>query len=184
MNQFIDLFITFFKIGAFTLGGGFAMLPLIEREVVDKKEWIGKEEMVDVLALSQSIPGGIAINASIIVGYKIRGIIGALISTIGIALPSFISILLIAILLTRIGSLAAVEAAFKGVRATVVALVGIAAYSFGKVIIKDYGTFIIFIVSLIVLIWGKISSIWVIVLGALVGYAITWAIDKWKETRS
>lgn len=184
MNIFLDLFLTFFKIGAFTLGGGFAMLPLIEREVVENKNWIEEEEMIDVVALSQSIPGGIAINASTIVGYKVGGFLGSLSAIVGVALPSFISITLIAMVLTQIGDLSIVEAAFKGVRATVVALIGIAAYSFGKTVLKDYGTLVVFVLALGLLIWGKISAIWVIVLGAFMGYGINKAIDKWGSAHN
>lgn len=180
MNKYLDLFVTFFKIGAFTLGGGFAMLPLIEREVVDNKEWIEEEEMVDVVALSQSIPGGIAINASTIVGYKVGGVLGSISAIVGVALPSFVSIMLIAIIFAQIGDLSIVEAAFKGIRATVVALIIIAAHNFGKTVIKDFGSLAICIVALILLLIVEMSAIQIIMLGALIGCALYFILGKGK----
>jgi len=164
--------------GGVSLGGGFWVVPLVGRGVVGNKGWIEEEEMVDVVALSQSIPGGIAINASTIVGYKVGGVLGSLSAIVGVALPSFISITLIAMLLNKIGDLSIVEAAFKGVRATVVALIAMAAYNFSKTVIRDYGAFIIFIISLALLFWGKISAIWVIVIGAIIGCALSKTMEK------
>ena len=91
-----DLFKTFFQIGLFTFGGGYAMIPLIEQKVVDEKHWVGHEELVDLIAVAQSCPGVFAVNISIFIGYKQKGVWGAFLSTLGACLPSFIIILLIA----------------------------------------------------------------------------------------
>ena len=93
------MFISFFKIGAFTLGGGYAMIALIQKEVVDNKKWVDKEEFVDMLALAQSSPGPLAVNTSVFVGYKTAGIKGSIATTLGTVMPSFIIILLVAIFL-------------------------------------------------------------------------------------
>ena len=95
-NVYIDSFKTFFKIGLFTFGGGYAMIPMIESEVVDKKKWVEKEEFLDMIAIAQSCPGVFAINASIFIGYKLRKTRGAICTSLGTALPSFLIILLIA----------------------------------------------------------------------------------------
>ena len=96
-NLYLKLFISFFKIGAFTFGGGWAMIPLIEREVVDKQNWIRREDFVDALAIAQSLPGVLAVNISILIGNKLRGLKGCLMATLGTILPSFLIILAIAI---------------------------------------------------------------------------------------
>ena len=117
------LFIAFFKIGAFTFGGGYAMLPIIEKEVVDKNHWLTKEEFLDMLAVVQSLPGPIAINSSVYIGYKIAKFWGALACALGAALPSFIIILLAAIVFTDIQDNPTIEKIFKGIRPAVVALI-------------------------------------------------------------
>ncbi|EGO88932.1 chromate transporter [Clostridium botulinum C str. Stockholm] len=96
LKVYIEMFVIFLKIGAFTIGGGYAMLPLIEREIVDKKSWIEKEEYLDMIALAQSSPGPIAVNTSVFVGYKIGGALGVLATTLGAVLPSFLIILIVA----------------------------------------------------------------------------------------
>jgi len=96
MKQLKDIFVTFFMIGLFTFGGGYAMIPLIEKEIVEKKKWVEKEEITDILAVSQSIPGAIAINSATFIGFKIKGRIGAIAATLGVILPSFVIISFIA----------------------------------------------------------------------------------------
>jgi chromate transporter len=117
------LFITFFKIGLFSFGGGFAMIPLIQREVIEKNKWLKKEDFLDMLVLAQSAPGPIAVNTAVFVGYKIRGIWGALSALLGIVIPSFTIILLVAIFFADIRQNSVVDAAFKAMRPAVVALI-------------------------------------------------------------
>lgn len=119
----LTLFITFFKIGAFTFGGGYAMIPLISREVVEKHKWITDEDILDIIAIAESTPGPIAINSATFVGYKICGVLGSLAATLGVVLPSFILILIISRLLDAFSALKAVQYAFFGIRAGVLALV-------------------------------------------------------------
>ena len=96
MNIYFAAFLSFFKIGTFTIGGGYAMIPLIEKEVVEVKRWLTKEDFLDIIALSQSLPGILAINVAIFVGYRLKGTRGSLVTALGTALPSFLIILLIA----------------------------------------------------------------------------------------
>ena len=120
---YFQLFWTFIKIGTFTLGGGYAMIPLVEREVVDNKHWLGRDEFLNMLALAQSAPGIIAVNTAIFVGYAIKGWRGVVCTVMGAILPSFVIILLIAAVFTRYKDLPEVEAVMKGVRPAVVALI-------------------------------------------------------------
>jgi chromate transporter len=120
-----DLFWTFSKIGAFTIGGGMAMIPLIQKEVVDKKHWINNEDFMDMLAISQSAPGLLAVNFSIFLGYKFKGVKGSIVATIASTLPSFIIILLIAMFFTGYQNNKVVSAIFKGIRPVVVSLIAV-----------------------------------------------------------
>ncbi|MFI3285619.1 MAG: chromate transporter [Rikenellaceae bacterium] len=118
-----DLFSTFLKIGIFTFGGGFAMIPLIEREIIEARNWIPKREFLDLLTIAQSAPGPIALNTAVFIGYKSRGYQGALAALAGVVLPSFTILLLVALYFTHIRDNAIVDAAFKGMRPAVIALI-------------------------------------------------------------
>lgn len=117
------LFFSFLKIGAFTFGGGYAMIPLIEREVIERKGWVAREEFLDLLTLAQSAPGPISLNTAVFVGYKVRGYLGAIASILGVVLPSFTIILLIALFFQEVRHNPWVDAAFRGMRPAVVALI-------------------------------------------------------------
>ena len=119
----LQLFLTFLKIGAFTFGGGYAMIPLIEREAVDNKGWVTDDELLEVVAVAESTPGPIAINAATFVGYRVGGVIGAFFATLGVVLPSFIIICALSAVLDKFGGIRAVKYAFTGIRAAVVALI-------------------------------------------------------------
>ena len=123
LKRIMSLFVTFFKIGAFTFGGGYAMIPIIQQEVADKKKWISTQDILDVVAIAESTPGPIAINSATFVGYKVAGFWGAFAATLGVVLPSFVIILLIAAVLQKFQSLPVVQYAFMGIRAGVLALI-------------------------------------------------------------
>ena len=131
-NIYIESFRTFFKIGAFTLGGGYAMIPIIEAEVVDKHKWIDKKEFIDLIAIAQSCPGVFAINISIFIGYKLRKTKGALCTALGTALPSFMIILLIAMFFKQFEDNKIVVSLFRGIRPAVVALIAAPVFSMAK----------------------------------------------------
>lgn len=118
-----QLFLSFLKIGAFTFGGGYAMIPIIEREVIDRRGWVARADFLDLLTLAQSAPGPISLNTAVFVGYKLRGIGGALAALAGIVLPSFVIILSIALFFNEIRHNAWVDTAFRGMRPAVVALI-------------------------------------------------------------
>ncbi|EYE89813.1 chromate transporter [Fervidicella metallireducens AeB] len=127
-----QLFKVFAKIGAFTLGGGYAMVPLIQSEVVDKKQWIEKDEFVDILAVAQSTPGALAINMASFIGYRKKGILGAVSATLGCILPSFLSILFIAMFFVRFMDREIVKKAFMGIRPAVAALIAFSVFKIAK----------------------------------------------------
>lgn len=133
----VTLFLSFAKVGAFTFGGGIAMLPVIQREIVENRQWLNHEEFVDVLAVAQSGPGAIAINTAILTGYKLVGASGVLAATAGVVTPSFLIILLIAALLPEYGQSPVLSSFFMGVRPAVVALILAAALSVGKKVLLD-----------------------------------------------
>ena len=127
-----QLFSDFFKIGAFTLGGGYAMIPIIQSEVVDRRRWLKQEEFLDIIAIAQSCPGVFAINMSVFIGYKLRKLPGALCAAFGTALPSFAIILLIAMFFSRFQDNPVVESIFKGIRPAVVALIAAPTFTLAK----------------------------------------------------
>lgn len=170
-----DLFIVFFKIGAFTFGGGWAMISIIEKEIVDKKHWVTKEEFLDLLAVAQSIPGILAVNMAVAVGDKLRGRGGAVIAALGTIIPSFTMILVIAIFLTpdMIKSNETLNNIFRGIRPAVVALIIAPVISAARTAKIGWKTVLIPVVVAL-LIWSKLpiisNPIIFIVLGGLGGY--------------
>jgi len=131
-NIYWTSFKTFFRIGIFTLGGGYAMIPMIEAEVVDKHKWVSKEEFLDLIAIAQSCPGVFAINMSTFIGYKLRSTRGAISCTLGTALPSFLIILMIAMFFQQFEDNPVVAAIFRGIRPAVVALIAAPTFSLAR----------------------------------------------------
>lgn len=172
LKQLTEIFLIFLKIGAFTFGGGFAMIPLIEREVINNKGWVKEEEIIDVFAVSQSIPGAIAINSATFIGYKIAGRKGAFTATLGVVLPSFITITLIAAFFTRFQDNAVVKAAFMGIRPAVVGLILLAAVKMWKAAVKDKAGIAIAMLTVVFVITLNVHAIFTIIGGAVVGLII------------
>jgi len=168
MNVVIDLFFTFFRIGLFTFGGGYAMIPLIEKEIVEKKQWIEKKEILNLFAISQSIPGAVAINTSTLVGYKIAGRKGAIAATFGVVLPSFVIISLIAIFYEKLDPTKA-EPFFLGINGAIIALILTAALRMFKDAVKNKWTLLIYTIALIFIVTRIISPIFVILMGGIPG---------------
>lgn len=132
MNFYWVGFKTFFKIGLFTLGGGYAMIPLIQDEVVEKKKWLSQEDFLDLMSLSQTLPGVFAVNFSIYIGHKLKGLLGSIVLALGTILPSFLIILLIALFFTGFSKNPIVQAIFKGIRPAVVALIAAPCFNLAK----------------------------------------------------
>ena len=147
MKELFDLFWTFCKIGALTFGGGYAMLPLIQREIVENKKWSTEKEILDYYAVGQCTPGVIAVNTATFIGYKLRGIIGGIVATLGVIFPSIVIILIIATFLQNFADLAIVQSAFAGIRVAVVALIITTVVKLIKSSIKDYLGVIIAIIA-------------------------------------
>lgn len=174
-NMFLQLFLTFFKIGAFTFGGGWAMISIIEREIVDRHKWLAREEFLDLLAVAQSLPGILAVNISVAVGDKLRGLRGSIVAALGTILPSFLIILTIAIFLTPdlIKTNDTVSRIFMGIRPAVVALIIAPVITSARAAKITWRTVAI-PVAVALLIWSKIpfisNPILYIVLGGIGGY--------------
>ncbi|MDD2294240.1 MAG: chromate transporter [Bacteroidales bacterium] len=166
-----QLFWSFFKIGAFTFGSGYAMIPMIEKEVIDRKKWFEKDDFYNQLTLAQSAPGPIALNTAVFVGYKLKGWIGSLISVLGVVIPSFTILLLVAVYLAGYKDLPEVESAFKGIRPAVIALICVPCIR----MMKNFSIWKIAVaVSIAIIIWQLgISPIYFLILGAAAGIIYT-----------
>lgn len=169
LKQYWELFAIFFKIGAFTFGGGYAMIPLIRNEIVSKRQWLNDDEFMDMLALAQSMPGPIALNTALFVGNKRLGFKGSLFSGAGVILPSFITILLIAIIFTQFKDNSIVECIFKGVRPAVVALIVAPLLKLGKAAGVNLKNFWIPIIVALGVWLLKISPIYMVIGAILMG---------------
>lgn len=169
MKNLIKMFITFFKIGSFTFGGGYAMIPLIEKEVVDTHKWLTKDEFLDILVIAQSFPGALAINTCTFIGYKIGKVPGAILGLLGVSLPSFFIIVIIAMFFEKFRSLHIVNRMFKGINAAVPLLVLVAVVSLSKSINKNLSNIIIILITVFLVVVFHISPIIIIILSAIYG---------------
>ena len=165
-----ESFRTFFKIGMFTLGGGYAMIPIIEEEVVNRHKWVNKEEMLDLIAIAQSCPGVFAINISIFVGYKLRKVRGAIATALGTALPSFLIILAIAMFFHQFEDNRVIAAMFRGIRPAVVALIAVPTFNLAKSAQLNWFTVWIPIVSALAIWLMGVSPIWIIIAAGIGGF--------------
>ena len=170
MRELLTMFGSFFKIGLFTFGGGYAMVPMIQREVIDRRGWVDRDEFVELLTLAQSAPGPIALNTSVFVGYKVRGYAGALAALLGVVVPAFTVILIVAIYFAQFRENVYVNAAFKGMRPAVVALIVSPIVSLSR----GMGAWKYALAAAVALFvwWSGVSPIWLIIVAAGVGVAI------------
>lgn len=171
----LSLFTAFFKIGAFTFGGGYAMIPLIHKEVVEKNKWIKNEELLDIIAVAESTPGPVAVNSATFVGYKIGKVLGSIAATLGVVLPSFLVIFIISFFYEQFMQIELVGYAFNGITAAVTVLIASAAFKLSKSLRKDWFSAILFAISLIVSVLNKteiinFSPIYSILIGAVIGF--------------
>ncbi len=165
-----NAFKTFFKIGAFTLGGGYAMISIIENEIVEKQNWISKDEFVDLLAVAQTCPGVFAINISTFIGYKLRKTPGAFCTSLGTALPSFLIILLIATLFHSFMDVSWVAAIFRGIRPAVVALIAVPTFTLAKSVKINLANCWIPILTALLIAYLGVNPIYVLIAAAAGGY--------------
>ena len=175
MTSLSALFRSFFKIGLFTFGGGYAMIPLIEAEIINRRGWLARDEFMELLTLAQSSPGPIAINTSVFIGYKTRGVAGAAAAVCGAVLPSFICILVIAIFFAQVRHNVVVDAAFKGMRPAVVALIVVPTISLARGM--HPALIVVAVATALAVWWFGLSPIWLIA-AAAIGIAWTLFIAK------
>ena len=178
MRTLLTMFLSFFKIGALTIGGGYAMLPVMEHEFVNKRKWVTNEEIVDVFSIAQSLPGVIAINSSVYIGYKIAKFKGALVAALGVILPSFIIIAAIFAILPAVSSNVYAQKAFTGVRAGVAALILSSAINLGKKILVNAVSIAAAITSFILIAFLNVSAIWVILVFIISGVIFTMIVKR------
>ena len=148
MPVFLDLFLTFAKVGAMTFGGGYAMLPILQREVVEKKGWATDEELTDYFAIGQCTPGVIAVNTATFIGHKYKGKLGGIVATLGVVFPSIVIIIAIAAFISNFADIPWVQHALAGVNACVVALIASSVVKLGKTTLKNRPSVVIFLIVL------------------------------------
>lgn len=174
-----DMFTTFLKIGAFTFGGGFAMIPIIQNEIVDNRKWISSEEFMDAISIAQAAPGPIATNVSIFIGYKLKGFRGAIVCLLGTTLPSLVIIIVIAKYFYQFRSNPIIEKIFLGIRPAVVALILTAVYKIAYKSHLGYDKMVVGLLVALIIVFLKVSPIYLVIAGA-VGYVI---VNKIKANR-
>ena len=170
MKELFDLFWTFCKIGALTFGGGYAMLPLIQKEIVENKKWSTEKEILDYYAVGQCTPGVIAVNTATFIGFKLRGVIGGIVATLGVIFPSIVIILIIASFLQNFANLAIVQSAFAGIRVAVVALIITTVVKLLKSSVKDYLGVIIALATFIISAFFGLSPVYIVIAAGLIGF--------------
>ena len=175
MNILIELFIVFFKLGAFTIGGGIAMLPLLQNTLINEKKWFSKEEFMDIVAVCQSLPGVVAINMATYVGYKKKGLAGSIVSTFGVTIPSFTMILIIAKFITSMGDNGVLMGAMAGLRAAALGMVVVALIQLMPAAIKNKWATLAAIVAFVLIAILKVNTAYVILLFAVLGITVTLA---------
>lgn len=169
IKELWQLYTTFFKIGLFTFGGGYAMLPMIEKEVVEKNKWATIEEVMDYFAIGQCTPGVIAVNTATFIGHKNRGILGGVIATLGVVTPSVIIISLVATVLNSIYQNTIVQSAFKGIGVAVCAILVQAVLKIGKSGIVDKFTVLVATIAFLLSMFLNLSTIVIIVIAGIAG---------------
>ena len=172
------LFATFFKIGAFTFGGGYAMIPLIQKEAVEKNGWVTDDDILEIIAIAESTPGPIAINSATFVGYRTCGVLGSMCATVGVVLPSFVMILLISFVLQQFQELKAVQYAFNGIRAGVLALLFKALWTMYKKAPKSWASYVVMAGSFVLTAIFDINVLFVIIGCAVFGYVTATMMER------
>ena len=172
MNIYLDLFLTFAKVGVCTFGGGYAMLPILQREVVEKKGWATDEELADYFAIGQCTPGVIAVNTATFIGYKYKGVVGGVTTTLGVVFPSVVIIGLIAAFLSSFAHVPTVAHAMAGVNAGVVALVAVSVIKLGKSALKDGMTVGLFLAVLALSLGFGLSPVALVIGAGVLGWVV------------
>jgi chromate transporter len=172
MQELWKLFWIFFRIGAFTFGGGYVMIPIIQHEISEKQQLIAEEDLSEILVIAQSLPGMMAVNAATAVGFRLKGKVGAIVCALGVALPSFLIIVFLANLILRYSNNPHVVGAFQWVRAAVVGMIAAAAVKMGKPCLKNKAQMVLVVIAFLLAVC-KLHPILLILGGALAGWFIT-----------
>lgn len=183
LKDLFTIYFAFFKVGAFTFGGGLAMMPMLQKELIEKKQWLTEEELIDYYAVGQSTPGIIAVNVATFVGYKRAGILGGIFGTLGIISPSLIIIMILANLINSISDYPIVQKALTGINVAVAALLTSVIINFAKKTIKNVWNAIFMFISFLLIFALKVPSFIVILFGLSTGIILTF-IHKKKETKT
>lgn len=178
MKLILELFVVFFKMGIMTFGGGLAMLPILEREVVEKKKWADKEELLDYYAVGQCTPGIIAVNTATFIGHKLKGIWGGIVATLGVVCPSFIIITIIAAFLKSFAEITYVQSAFNGIRIAVCALVISTVVKLIKSSVKDVFGIVFSITAFLLIVFVNVSPVIIVLVAIILGIAINLVKEK------
>ncbi|MCF7930352.1 MAG: chromate transporter [Acholeplasmataceae bacterium] len=182
-HNLLELFLTFLKIGALTFGGGYAMMPIMRKEVVERKQWADDDDILKILVISESTPGVLAVNSATFIGYKIAGFKGSLVATLGVVIPSFIIISLISLFIVQFQQLTWVAYAFRGIQAGVAVLIFKAAIKLSKKIHFDLFAIIILVSSILFALFSEISVIYALMVGAVLGI-IYGSLIQLKEVKA
>ncbi len=181
--RYRSLFSVFFKIGLFTFGGGYAMLPLMERELVTKHHWVHEKDIMDVFAVAQSFPGPIAVNAATFTGFRLAGRRGAVASTLGCVLPSFLVISIIAAGFSQFQDLPVVQHVFLGIRAAVTAQIFLAALKMGKKALVDWVSLTLMLLTIVLILFLDLHPILTVIGGGLAGSVLYWLFPAWAKSK-
>lgn len=172
MNLLVEIFLVFFKIGLFSFGGGYAMMPLFEKEIINGLHWISYSDFIDIVAIAQTTPGPFAVNSATFIGNKLAGFWGSVVATLGVTLPSFIIMSIIFLTINKFRDSNAIKVSIRGIRPVVLALVLAAVVTIGKGAIIDYKSIIIAIVAFVLVRVKKLNPILLMAVGFLVGIVL------------
>ncbi len=175
-----QIFAVFAKIGAFTIGGGYAMIPIIQREL-SRRGWIPDDELPDIVALSQSAPGVMAVNISIFAGYRMRGVKGSIAATLGSITPSFLIILAIAMFFSAFRDNPWVERAFKGIRPVVISLIAVPMVNMARKCCTTWWKWALAVAALVLVAFLNVSPIYILLVVLVTGFSVTFFKEKWKR---
>ena len=181
LKQYLELYLTFVKIGAFTFGGGLAMMPIMQRELIEKRGWLTEEELIDYFAIGQSTPGIIAVNVATFVGYKRLGWFGGIIGTIGVVTPSWVIIMLLAGAISSVDKYPLAQKALKGINVAVAALLTSVIVKFSKKTIKSIWNVFFMLLAFTLIYFFKVQSVWIIITSLVTGSLL--ALYRQKKSR-
>ena len=183
IKEFLRLYLAFVKIGAFTFGGGLAMMPIMQRELIEKRGWVTEEELIDYFAIGQSTPGIIAVNVATFVGYKRLGLFGGIIGTLGVVTPSWVIIMLLAGAISSVDKYPLAQKALKGINVAVAALLTSVIVKFSKKTIKSVWNAFFMLLAFALIYFFKVQSVWIIISSLVTGSLFTLYRQKRSPAR-